>query len=92
MTSADERSVVLFGKHFDENNRLRRGRFSVRWSRRAARFSKMSWPRARFGLAVERVDELFEKHLHKNDVWLRGAAPFLKNVLAKHRFLSSGRE
>ena len=63
---------MLFEKHLHENNRLRRGHFSVRRSRREARFLKTSWPRVCFSLVLDRMDELFEKHLHKNDVFQFG--------------------
>ena len=53
-------------------NRLRRGRFSVRRSEKEARFSKTFWPRMRFGLVAERRGVLFGKHLHKHDVFQFG--------------------
>ena len=47
-------------------NRLRRGRFSFWWSRRAARCLKTSLAKMFFSLVVERSGVLFEKHLDED--------------------------
>ena len=73
-------------------HRLRRGRFSVRWSRRAARFLKTSSAKMFSGLVVESSGVLFEKH-RDEDIFQFGGREerraFRKNVL-KMTFLVEG--